>query len=200
MLDTLLDSHEDWQSLFAAFSRERMPNAAAIAQMALENYTEMRAHRPGFQIRPSATAGARAGAEIPAAVHPALRDGDVSPRDSVQRGAEARGRAGENSGRARRRLTRHRPARSVDGRAPDQRAADADLTPPYCGRPGAWRCLRSSTRNVARILIALIGGVACPPESHSTARHPARETACLRRRQPPHASDRCDRAYGIVRR
>jgi len=42
ILDTLLDSHEDWQSLFCAFSRERMPNAAAIAQMALENYTEMR--------------------------------------------------------------------------------------------------------------------------------------------------------------
>jgi kynurenine 3-monooxygenase len=42
ILDTLLDSHVDWQSLFAAFSRERMPNAAAIAQMALENYTEMR--------------------------------------------------------------------------------------------------------------------------------------------------------------
>ena len=42
VLDTLLDSHEDWQSVFAAFSRERMPNAAAIAQMALENYTEMR--------------------------------------------------------------------------------------------------------------------------------------------------------------
>ena len=44
ILDTLLDSHEDWQLLFSAFSRERMPNAAAIAQMALENYTEMR-HR-----------------------------------------------------------------------------------------------------------------------------------------------------------
>lgn len=42
ILDSLLESHEDWQSLFSAFSRERMPNAAAIAQMALENYTEMR--------------------------------------------------------------------------------------------------------------------------------------------------------------
>jgi kynurenine 3-monooxygenase len=42
VLDALLDSQDDWQSLFAAFSHERMPNAAAIAQMALENYTEMR--------------------------------------------------------------------------------------------------------------------------------------------------------------
>jgi kynurenine 3-monooxygenase len=42
ILETLLDSEEDWPSLFAAFSRERMPNAEAIAQMALENYTEMR--------------------------------------------------------------------------------------------------------------------------------------------------------------
>lgn len=42
ILEMLLDSHEDWQSLFASFSHERLPNAAAIAQMALENYTEMR--------------------------------------------------------------------------------------------------------------------------------------------------------------
>ena len=42
VLDSMLDSHEDWESLFAAFSRERMPNTAALAQMALENYTEMR--------------------------------------------------------------------------------------------------------------------------------------------------------------
>jgi kynurenine 3-monooxygenase len=41
-LDSLLDSHDDWPSLFAAFSSDRKPNAAAIAQMALENYTEMR--------------------------------------------------------------------------------------------------------------------------------------------------------------
>jgi kynurenine 3-monooxygenase len=42
VLDALLENHEDWPSLFAGFSRERMLNAAAIAQMALENYTEMR--------------------------------------------------------------------------------------------------------------------------------------------------------------
>jgi kynurenine 3-monooxygenase len=40
--DALLDQHDDWQSLFAAFDRERRPNAAAIAEMALENYIEMR--------------------------------------------------------------------------------------------------------------------------------------------------------------
>jgi len=33
----------DWESLFAAVERVRRPNAAAIARMALENYTEMRA-------------------------------------------------------------------------------------------------------------------------------------------------------------
>ena len=42
VLDALLDTQGDWQSLFAAFSRDRLPNATAIAQMALENYTEMR--------------------------------------------------------------------------------------------------------------------------------------------------------------
>ncbi len=42
VLDSLLGRHDDWGAVFAQFSRERMPNAAAIAQMALENYTEMR--------------------------------------------------------------------------------------------------------------------------------------------------------------
>ncbi|MEP7246134.1 MAG: NAD(P)/FAD-dependent oxidoreductase [Gammaproteobacteria bacterium] len=40
--DSLLDTHTRWQPLFEAFNRLRRPNAEAIAQMALENYTEMR--------------------------------------------------------------------------------------------------------------------------------------------------------------
>jgi kynurenine 3-monooxygenase len=40
--DALLDSHDDWSALFAEFERRRKPNADAIAQMALENYIEMR--------------------------------------------------------------------------------------------------------------------------------------------------------------
>jgi kynurenine 3-monooxygenase len=43
VLDSLLDQHASWESLFAAFARTRQPNTAAIAAMALENYTEMRA-------------------------------------------------------------------------------------------------------------------------------------------------------------
>jgi kynurenine 3-monooxygenase len=42
VLDTLLDRHEEWGLLFAEFEQSRRPNAAAIAQMALENYLEMR--------------------------------------------------------------------------------------------------------------------------------------------------------------
>ena len=42
VLESLLDAHDDWEPLFAQFSRERIPDTAAIAQMALENYTEMR--------------------------------------------------------------------------------------------------------------------------------------------------------------
>jgi kynurenine 3-monooxygenase len=42
VLDTLLDQFDDWESLFAQFERARRPNTEAIAQMALENYTEMR--------------------------------------------------------------------------------------------------------------------------------------------------------------
>ncbi|HEY6922940.1 MAG TPA: NAD(P)/FAD-dependent oxidoreductase [Steroidobacteraceae bacterium] len=42
VLDSLLDRHSRWETLFAAFSDSQRPNAAAIATMALENYTEMR--------------------------------------------------------------------------------------------------------------------------------------------------------------
>jgi kynurenine 3-monooxygenase len=42
-LSRLLEQHrEDYQSAFAAFEAERLPQAQAIAQMALENYLEMR--------------------------------------------------------------------------------------------------------------------------------------------------------------
>jgi kynurenine 3-monooxygenase len=41
-LDALLDRHDGWEERFAAFEQARRPNAAAIAQMALENYVEMR--------------------------------------------------------------------------------------------------------------------------------------------------------------
>jgi kynurenine 3-monooxygenase len=42
VLDSLVDRHSRWESLFAEFSASRRPNATAIAAMALENYTEMR--------------------------------------------------------------------------------------------------------------------------------------------------------------
>jgi kynurenine 3-monooxygenase len=42
VLDSLLDPNPDWQEVFAAFEAARRPNTEAIAQMALENYTEMR--------------------------------------------------------------------------------------------------------------------------------------------------------------
>ena len=43
-LDELLGRHggRDWPAIFAAFEAERAPNARAIAEMALENYREMR--------------------------------------------------------------------------------------------------------------------------------------------------------------
>jgi kynurenine 3-monooxygenase len=43
VFDELLGEHADWRSLFSEFERVRRANTAAIAQMALENYTEMRA-------------------------------------------------------------------------------------------------------------------------------------------------------------
>ncbi len=38
----LMDEHHSWTGLFEAFEHERRPNTNAIAQMALENYIEMR--------------------------------------------------------------------------------------------------------------------------------------------------------------
>lgn len=51
--DELLDEYEDWSGLFAEFERRRKPNAAAIAEMALENYVEMRdsVRSPRFQLQ-----------------------------------------------------------------------------------------------------------------------------------------------------
>ncbi|MGA7537532.1 MAG: NAD(P)/FAD-dependent oxidoreductase [Steroidobacteraceae bacterium] len=42
VLESLLDRHESWDTLFADFERCRLPDTTAIAQMALENYIEMR--------------------------------------------------------------------------------------------------------------------------------------------------------------
>lgn len=42
VLNQLLNLHQDWESLYLAFEASRKPNAEAIADMALENYTEMR--------------------------------------------------------------------------------------------------------------------------------------------------------------
>ena len=46
------DGH-DWPAIFAAFEADRAPNALAIAEMALENYREMRddVRDPKFQLR-----------------------------------------------------------------------------------------------------------------------------------------------------
>ncbi|MGH8301026.1 MAG: FAD-dependent oxidoreductase, partial [Steroidobacteraceae bacterium] len=53
VLDTLLDLHDSWEALFSDFERSRLPDTAAIAQMALENYVEMRdtVRDPAYQRR-----------------------------------------------------------------------------------------------------------------------------------------------------
>ena len=42
VLDELMNEHADWSTLFEAFQRSRKPNADAIAEMALNNFIEMR--------------------------------------------------------------------------------------------------------------------------------------------------------------
>jgi kynurenine 3-monooxygenase len=58
VLDELIGRHRhaeghDWPAIFAAFEADRAPNAHAIAEMALENYREMRddVRDPKFQLR-----------------------------------------------------------------------------------------------------------------------------------------------------
>jgi len=90
-LDELLAGSRDWASLFAEFERRRRPNTEAIAEMALENYIEMRdtVRSPGI---PAAERRCRSRLErpLPRTLRAALLDGDVSSRDRV-RGAYARG-------------------------------------------------------------------------------------------------------------
>lgn len=52
-LDRLLQRHPDWHDAFAAFERTRRPNTDAIADMAIENYQEMRdtVRHPKFQLQ-----------------------------------------------------------------------------------------------------------------------------------------------------
>jgi len=53
VLDRLLDEHDDFESLYCNFEAQRKPNAEAIADMALENYIEMRdsVRDPKFHLR-----------------------------------------------------------------------------------------------------------------------------------------------------
>lgn len=52
-LDRLLHDHTDWAAAFGAFERARLPETNAIADMALENYEEMRdtVRHPKFQLQ-----------------------------------------------------------------------------------------------------------------------------------------------------
>jgi kynurenine 3-monooxygenase len=52
-LDALLQAQPDWAQAFAAFEQSRRPNTNAIADMAIENYIEMRdtVREPKFQLQ-----------------------------------------------------------------------------------------------------------------------------------------------------
>lgn len=53
LLDDLLDADEAWETAFPAFEMRQRPNANAIADMALENYVEMRdtVRDPNYKLR-----------------------------------------------------------------------------------------------------------------------------------------------------
>jgi kynurenine 3-monooxygenase len=53
LLERILGTKQDWEETFAAFETEQLPNANAIADMALENYVEMRdtVRDPRYRLR-----------------------------------------------------------------------------------------------------------------------------------------------------
>jgi kynurenine 3-monooxygenase len=53
LLERILEAEQGWEQAFAAFETEQLPNANAIADMALENYVEMRdtVRDPRYRLR-----------------------------------------------------------------------------------------------------------------------------------------------------
>ncbi|GAL00285.1 Kynurenine 3-monooxygenase [Nonlabens ulvanivorans] len=53
VFDEMLDQHENWSDAFDAFSKTRKPDADAIADLALDNFVEMRdsVANPNFQLK-----------------------------------------------------------------------------------------------------------------------------------------------------
>ena len=80
----------------------RAPNARAIAEMAIENYLEMRDEVRDAKFRAARGPVVRARAAVPGALRSALLDGDVPPGNPVRGGAAARRRPGADPARAHR--------------------------------------------------------------------------------------------------
>jgi len=53
VFDQMLDQNESWADAFTAFSTKRKPDADAIADLALDNFVEMRdsVANPNFQLK-----------------------------------------------------------------------------------------------------------------------------------------------------
>ncbi|MGE0581310.1 MAG: FAD-dependent oxidoreductase [Steroidobacteraceae bacterium] len=109
VLDSLLAQHADPAALFAAFAHHRRPDTDAIAQMALENYLEMRdtVRDPAFQRRKQL--GARLEREFPdrfiprysmVMFHPGIGYAEALRRGAVQDGILAELDAGRGDARA----------------------------------------------------------------------------------------------------
>ena len=78
-------SDGDWADIFERFEAEQRPNANAIADMALENYVEMRdtVLDPKYLLRKELAFELER--RVPDLLHPALLDGHVSCGDTVRR-------------------------------------------------------------------------------------------------------------------
>ncbi len=109
VLDSLCDAHADPAELFAAFAQARRPDTDAIAQMALENYLEMRDSvlDPAFQRRK--LLAARLEREFPGRFiprysmvmfHPEIGYAEALRRGAVQEGILADLDAGHGDARA----------------------------------------------------------------------------------------------------
>ncbi len=93
----LLDRHgPDWPAVFSAFEKSRKADTDAIADLAIENFVEMRDRvaDPRFLFRKKVELGARE--EVSRMLCAEVRDGNVSPYAICCRGP-ARGHSGPHA-------------------------------------------------------------------------------------------------------
>ena len=146
-LNRLLEATGDWaQRVRVVRGSCASRNTDAIAAMALENYVEMRdtVRDPKFMLRKELVVRARA--PLPGPLHPALLDGDVSPRDPLRGRVRARAHPGPHPRGCNERSTRSSTSTGRDRGWVRERLAPLRRPAGLSAVHRAWRRTRRETR------------------------------------------------------